>query len=297
MDETSSENPLWVPILAWALLVVGPGAVYLSFAFTLSGTPVVELLPWFVGGVLGCLVSMSLCVRLICAGSEAPRHRLWSHTWLPLLMNLSVPFLGPLWPLWGGIRLLVLDMLHGGRIISQQYGETISEAGGDLPLYGSGAAAGLLLLATVGFQPLLILENLQDEPDTAATAPAVTESPAATASAFEKKQKPDPPPASAWERGACEGVVACYRSADYVGKVAGRVTMTIDPNGGVERVQLRLPDATDPIRDCVRAVAERKTLVDYTGAPATLRCEFAGAVSGSVSDVRQSGQYTPLPMP
>ena len=136
---------------------------------------------------------------------------------------------------------------------------------------------------------MLYLIVTSAEEKNAEASPAMVEH--APAPAVAEKYRFDPP--RVWEQEACDGVITCYQAADVVGLVAGRVTMELDSEGGVERVELRIPDTTDAIRNCVRQVAQGKQLPDYNGLPATLRCDFAGVVSGEATSVERVGHYTP----
>ena len=92
-----------------------------------------------------------------------------------------------------------------------------------------------------------------------------------------------------WGKGACEGMAACYKSANFLGQASAHVQGEVAADGSVSRVDIT-GDPGSP-RDCLEATMKAKRLAGYDAGPGKLFCEFAGNFGGGNEDVTIGGSF------
>ncbi|MBS0456022.1 MAG: hypothetical protein JSS44_01655 [Proteobacteria bacterium] len=90
-----------------------------------------------------------------------------------------------------------------------------------------------------------------------------------------------------WGKSACEGLLECYRKANFLGQASAHVEGEVAPDGSIANVTIT-GSPGDP-RDCLQATMQAKKLAAYDGKPGKLICEFAGTFGGGNVDVTIGG--------
>ncbi|RJO69438.1 MAG: hypothetical protein C4523_06365 [Myxococcales bacterium] len=82
-----------------------------------------------------------------------------------------------------------------------------------------------------------------------------------------------------WGKGACDGVVACYKNAGEFGRISGRVEIDIDGKGAGTNPLYVAGQAPAAVKTCLIENAGKKHLAGYDGPAGKLICEYSGTLT------------------
>ena len=95
-----------------------------------------------------------------------------------------------------------------------------------------------------------------------------------------------------YEKHACEGVVACFKSANFDGKVDVTVRTMFDEKGKASSSRIK-GTAPGKVRSCLQDLAKGRVLNDFKGPPGTMECRVKGRIFSGGEMISISRSYLP----
>lgn len=100
-----------------------------------------------------------------------------------------------------------------------------------------------------------------------------------------------------YKSSGCAGLVDCYADSGHEGRLRGRVTLSIGPDGSVTKTRLRLRRASKAVKTCIQNLTKTRKLENYQDPGGKLVCTFSGQVMGGTRMISSGATYTPAAAP